>query len=85
MCIRQMLRIFRHLTSPLITLIVGIEDKAKTFAAHSGLLADASGYFERALRSDFRESTEGCFHLDEDIPETVSCFITWFYTRRING
>lgn len=65
--------------TPIITIIVGTGNEAKTFHVHEGLLTDESQYFKAALRSNMVEAETKTFKLDEDHPGAFHLFVHYIY------
>ncbi|KAA6416397.1 MAG: hypothetical protein FRX48_01117 [Lasallia pustulata] len=64
------------LTSPIITLIVGREQRL--FAAHEDVLS-LSPFFTAALKGQFLESTAKKVELPDEEPEIFSCVLEYLY------
>jgi hypothetical protein len=65
-----------RLTSPIITLIVGKEQRL--FAAHEDVLC-LSPFFAAAIRGRFHESSAKQIVLPDEIPEVFSCILEYLY------
>ncbi|EEH03894.1 predicted protein [Histoplasma capsulatum G186AR] len=69
-----------YLSSPIVTVIVGPSDSARTFHLHSRLLVKASTYFKTALQRDrFTEGQEQKVELEDVHPAAFGFFIEWLY------
>jgi len=66
----------RTLTSPIITLIVGREQRV--FAAHEDVLS-LSPFFTAALKGQFLEGSTKKVELPEEEPEILSCVLEFLY------
>lgn len=64
----------------MITVIIGKGSAATTFVVHEPLLTSSSAYFQRALKSTFKEGDTGQVNLEEDDPQVFGLVNEYLYT-----
>ena len=64
----------------MITVIIGKGSSATTFVVHEPLLTSSSAYFQRALKSTFKEGDTGQVNLEEDDPQVFGLVNEYLYT-----
>ncbi|KAK4954410.1 hypothetical protein LTR10_007841 [Elasticomyces elasticus] len=65
-----------------INVEVGTKRK-KPFTLHRGVLGFYSGYFEAAMKDNFKEGTLGLIELPTEDVATFEMFVRWLYTRKL--
>ena len=68
----------------MITVTVGEGSAATTFVIHEPLLTSSSAYFQRALKSTFKEGDTGQVNLEEDDPQVFGLVNEYLYTGTIS-
>lgn len=67
----------------LVEINVGMHEEEKSFHFSEGLLCFYSGYFDKALNGDWRESKRRVVMLENDDPEVFSHFQYWIHRMQI--
>jgi hypothetical protein len=70
------LTIDSHLTSPIVTVIVG---KSKTFHLHFDLLVAESERFSAGLKGNFKEAQDHTINIEDEDPEIFGFFVEYIY------
>lgn len=74
----------RRFTGQTFTLRVGANAGAvEEFSVHEVVLKETSGFFQAAVKKEWKEGSQRIIDMPEDTPEVVSVYVDWLYSDRI--
>lgn len=56
---------------------------AEEFSVHEAVLKETSGFFQAAVKKEWKEGSQRVIDLPEDAPEVVSAYVDWLYSDKI--
>lgn len=65
----------------IIEVKVGTGPSSQTFIVHKGAASFYSGYFEAAIKSNFKEGKEGVIELPTEDAQVFKLFVRWMCVR----